>query len=104
MDSIIKSRLESDLELTVLDSAGKHAKSEKIKLKILFPARGTIHSDGKFISHILPIVLQSIRTKNNWNKTYIFSKQICIEGQRKTISKTSNFASGNNRERNKRCR
>ena len=87
MDSIIKSRLESDLELTVLGSADEHAKSEKIKLKILFPARGTIHSDGKFIRHILPIVpkfgtkmvLQSIRTKNNWNKIYIFSIQICIE-------------------------
>ena len=49
MDSIIKSWLESDLELTVCGSIGRNAKSEKIKLKIIFPARGIIHSDGKFI-------------------------------------------------------
>ncbi len=36
MDSIIKSRLESDLELTVSDSADEHAESEKNELKIHF--------------------------------------------------------------------
>lgn len=49
MDSIIKSWLESDLELTVSGSADEHAKSEKIESRNSFPAGGTIHSDGKFI-------------------------------------------------------
>ena len=49
MDSIIKSRLESDLEFTVSGSAGEHAKSEKIESRNSFSARGTIHSDGKLI-------------------------------------------------------
>ena len=44
------------------------------------------------------MVLQSIRTKNNWNKMHIFSIQIYIVNQRKTISHTSNFASLNKRK------
>lgn len=56
MDSIIKSWLESDLELTVCGNIARNAKSEKNELKILFPARGTIHSDGKFIRFLPPIV------------------------------------------------
>ena len=36
MDSIIKSRLESDLELTVSDSADEHAKSVKMSRKFHF--------------------------------------------------------------------
>lgn len=57
MDSIIKSRLESDLELTVSGSADRNAKSEKNESKNSFPAGGTIHSDGKkyrFLSAIVP--------------------------------------------------
>lgn len=56
MDSIIKSRLESDLELTVSGSIGRNAKSEKNESKISFPARGTIHSDGKYIRFLPEIV------------------------------------------------
>ena len=56
MDSIIKSRLESDLELTVSGSIGRNAKSEKNEPKKLFPAGGTIHSDGKII-RFLPVIV-----------------------------------------------
>ena len=56
MNSIIKSRLESDLELTVLGSIGRNAKSGENESKNSFPAGGTIHSDGKFIRFSSPIV------------------------------------------------
>ena len=46
MDSMIKSRLESDLELTVSGSVDEHAKPEKIESENSFSAGGTIHSDG----------------------------------------------------------
>ena len=48
MDSIIKSRLESDLELTASGSADEYAKPEKSELENSFSAGGTIHSDGIF--------------------------------------------------------
>ena len=56
MDSIIKSWLESDLELTVSGSIGRNAKLGENESKNSFPAGGTIHSDGKFIRFLPPIV------------------------------------------------
>lgn len=56
MDSIIKSWLESDLELTVSGSIDEYAKPEKSELEKSFSAGGTIHSDGKF-DRFLPSIV-----------------------------------------------
>ena len=49
MDSIIKSRLKNNLELTACDGINGQAKFEQKESKNSFSAGGTIYNDRKFV-------------------------------------------------------